>query len=111
MVALSRASLGPGRLQFLNSPRRIQVQRLRSDERRASAARVQDDGAVTTDIGLISISGRWRRVAAVLERWRIDDEWWRSQPVSRLYYTVLLEGGKRLDIFQDLTDGQWYGQQ
>jgi hypothetical protein len=30
--------------------------------------------------------------------------------VSRLYYAVLLEGGKRLEIYQDLVDGEWYAQ-
>ncbi|MFN0071901.1 MAG: hypothetical protein ACKVVP_10485 [Chloroflexota bacterium] len=53
---------------------------------------------------------RWRRVIQVLERWRIDDEWWRSRPVSRLYFAVLLEGGLRLEIYRDLVDGQWYAQ-
>jgi hypothetical protein len=42
--------------------------------------------------------------------WRIDDEWWRDQPVSRLYYTVLLENGHLLTVFRDLLTGQWYEQ-
>ena len=40
---------------------------------------------------------RWRSslnrrqaVTSIEDRWRIDDEWWRSEPVSRLYYAVLL---------------------
>jgi hypothetical protein len=92
VVTLSRASLGTGRLQFLNEPHGIRVEH-------------QDDMPIT-----VSWQRGRRRVMEVLERWRIDDEWWRSRPVSRLYYAVLLEGGKRLEIYHDLVDGQWYAQ-
>ena len=50
-----------------------------------------------------------RRVEAVLDRWRIDDEWWRKE-VSRMYYHVALEGGQLLTLYRDLTTGCWYGQ-
>ena len=49
-------------------------------------------------------------VNTIDDRWRIDDEWWRSEPVSRLYYTVLLTSGQRLVIYRDLITGQWYRQ-
>jgi len=52
---------------------------------------------------------RWR-VEAVGEVWRVDDEWWR-QPVSRRYFDVVLEGGKHVVLYQDLTTGQWWLQQ
>jgi hypothetical protein len=44
------------------------------------------------------------------DRWRIDDEWWRSEPVSRLYYAVLLVSGQRLVIYEDLVANCWYRQ-
>jgi len=47
------------------------------------------------------------RVAAIQESWRIDDEWWR-RPVSRLYYRVVLESGRVVTLFQDLTDHRWH---
>lgn len=50
-------------------------------------------------------------VSEVLDNWRIDDEWWRNQPVSRLYYRVVLEDGTMTGLFQDLTSGRWYQQQ
>ncbi len=50
------------------------------------------------------------RVAAVERRWRIDDEWWRAEPVSRTYYAVLLASGKRAVIFKNMIDGGWYRQ-
>jgi hypothetical protein len=50
------------------------------------------------------------KVEAILESWRIDDEWWR-QTISRSYLVLLLEGGKRVVVFQDLTTGIWFMQQ
>ena len=52
----------------------------------------------------------WQAVAAVEDRWRIDDEWWRSEPVSRLYFKVQLNSGQRLIIYRDLISGNWYRQ-
>ena len=49
-------------------------------------------------------------VASIEDRWRIDDEWWRSEPVSRLYYSVRLASGQRLVIYRDLISGRWYKQ-
>jgi hypothetical protein len=49
-------------------------------------------------------------VIAVEDCWRIDDEWWRSEPVSRLYYAVRLAAGQRLVMYKDLISGQWYRQ-
>ena len=50
-----------------------------------------------------------RRVAVVRERWRIDDEWWR-QTISREYRTIVLDDGKVMTLYHDLTDGSWYVQ-
>lgn len=112
MVTLSRASLGTGRLQFLNEPSPIEV---RGHPPQAEEVRERSSDDPASDAGLLTPDSvlwqqRWRRVMEVLERWRIDDEWWRSRPVSRLYYAVLLEGGKRLEIYHDLVDGRWYAQ-
>jgi hypothetical protein len=54
----------------------------------------------------------WRRAVAVIEdRWRLDDEWWRSEPLSRLYYSVLLASGEKMVLFKDLISGGWYRQE
>ena len=110
MVTLSRASLGTGRLQFLNEPGLIEVRGQGSEVRGCSSDNSSLDAGLSVQ-DLVLWQHRWRRVVEVLERWRIDDEWWRNRPVSRLYYAVLLEGGKRLEIYHDLMDGRWYGQQ
>ena len=55
----------------------------------------------------LSVSGI--AIEAVLESWRIDDEWWR-QPIARCYHAVLLEGGKRVVLFEDIVSGEWFAQ-
>jgi len=53
---------------------------------------------------------RWQRVEAIDDCWRLDDEWWRPEPVSRLYYSIRLTSGQKMAIYKDLTDGSWYRQ-
>jgi hypothetical protein len=47
------------------------------------------------------------RVEAVVEEWRIDDEWWRT-PIHRRYFEVVLEGGAHVVLFEDLVSGEWF---
>jgi hypothetical protein len=54
------------------------------------------------------VRGAWR-VEAVLEDWRIDDEWWRA-PISRRYVEAVLQGGKHVVFYQDLLTGEWFVQ-
>lgn len=49
-------------------------------------------------------------VAGIQSVWRIDDEWWRNRPVSRVYYSLLMEDGRLLTVFQDLEDSTWWEQ-
>jgi hypothetical protein len=49
-------------------------------------------------------------VESVLEKWRIDDEWWREQPVSRVYWRLFLENGCAVDVYHDVARGRWYKQ-
>jgi hypothetical protein len=51
-----------------------------------------------------------RRIQSINETWRIDDEWWR-QIISRLYFEAMIEGGKRVVLFQDLITKHWFLQQ
>lgn len=71
------------------------------------ALRVAEDDAGRP----LALLGRRRQaVAAIEEGWRIDDEWWRREPVSRRYYTVRLASGQRLVIYKDLDKGGWFRQ-
>ena len=90
MVTNTGAPGGPGRIRALNRPRPL---------------RVEADGDAWP--AAIWISGRRCAVEAMLERWRIDDEWWRERPVSRLYYRLALEDGRTVTVYRDLVSGRW----
>lgn len=68
--------------------------------------------AVQTDAEQRPVALTWRgerqRVAAVLDAWRLDDEWWRT-PIRRLYYRVVLTD-RVVTVFVDLCTGRWYTQ-
>ena len=53
---------------------------------------------------------RRQKIIAIEDSWRIDDEWWRSEPVSRLYYAVILASGQRMVLSKNLIDNCWYRQ-
>ncbi len=94
MVTPARAPLRTDRLRAVNEPHAVAVE-------------LNESGQMTVG----RLAGRTvGRVEAILESWRIDDEWWR-QPISRAYMEVLLEGGKRVVLFQDLITGRWFLQQ
>jgi hypothetical protein len=51
-----------------------------------------------------------RTIAAIQDRWRIDDEWWREHPIARMYYAVVLDDGTLLTMYQDLLADAWFEQ-
>jgi hypothetical protein len=53
--------------------------------------------------------GRRLAVAAIVDRWRIDDEWWR-EPICRHYYLLELSTGSLLTVFRDCFTGDWFAQ-
>ena len=55
----------------------------------------------------VTLSGRRMDVIAVQDAWRIDDEWWRQRPVSRLYFALALEDGRTVTVYRDLVEGGW----
>ena len=89
MVADTGAAGGAGRVRALNRPR---------------PTRVEADGE-----GRPLAVGR-TAVEAVLERWRIDDEWWRPQAVSRLYWRLALTDGRTATVYRELVSGKWWAQ-
>jgi hypothetical protein len=79
-------------IRVLNRPRQVQAE---ADEQGLPRA--------------IWVGNGWLRVEAIGDVWRIDDEWWRER-ISREYLAVVLDDGRVLTIFHDLTDGRWYAQ-
>jgi len=84
---------GTDRLRALNAPQRVQVE---LDEHRRPTAVKRG-------------TGNEKRVESYGENWRMDDEWWR-QPIVRRYVEVVLEGGGRVVLFEDLITGEWFVQ-
>ena len=94
MVTHSGTSVRADRLRPLNTPRPIRVE--------------ADDRGFPLNVDLGRRAGTPTiAVKEIVDRWRIDDEWWR-QEISRMYFQVVLAGGAILDIFQDLLQGGWY---
>ena len=92
MVTDTRTTLRPDAYQPVNLPEPV---------------RVDEDGTGQP----VSVRlPRRQKITDIEDRWRIDDEWWRRQPVSRLYYAVRLNSGQRLEIYKDLVTGNWYKQ-
>ena len=94
MVAPSRAPLRTDRLRAVNEPQPVTIE-------------VDASGAPAAVGRLGGLADG--RIECINESWRIDDEWWR-QTISRSYLELLLAGGKRIVVFQDLLTGLWFRQ-
>ncbi len=92
MVADTRTTLCPDAYRPVNLPEPL---------------RVEEDA---NGRPLVIRCPRRQKVTDIEDVWRIDDEWWRREPVSRLYYAVRLSSGQRLEIYKDLVTGNWYRQ-
>ena len=94
MVAHPRAPARPHRLRPLREPRPVAVEA--DGEGRPVAVTLRP--------------GERLRVVQVQDTWRIDDEWWRERPVSRLYFSVALEDGRVVTVYHDLDRRLWSAQ-
>ncbi len=90
MVTYPGAAGGPGRVRPLNRPRPVRVE-------------AGEDGRPIA----VYLSRRHYDVEAVLESWRIDEEWWRQRPVSRVYFSLLLEDGRTVTVYRNLISDRW----
>jgi hypothetical protein len=48
-------------------------------------------------------------VAAIQDRWLVEDGWWR-EPVRRMYFQLALADGRPLTAYLDMIEGTWYQQ-
>lgn len=93
MVADTGKTLCPGPLKPLNLPEPVDV---------------EEDGQELPVA--LKVKRRRQPIVAIEDRWRIDDEWWRPEPVARLYYAVRLASGQGLVLSKNLLDNRWYRQ-
>lgn len=84
--------MSPERLRPLNAPRRVEIE-------------VGPDGLPVA----VGPSDRRLSVASIRDSWRLDDEWWRV-PIRRRYVDLILAGGGRMVVFEDLVSGEWWTQ-
>ena len=92
MVPATGTPVRARQLRLLNSPQAVAV--------RAGAG-----GAPLC----VHTGGELRGVAAIRNRWRVDDGWW-DTPISRMYFELELEGGSLVTLYHDLSTDNWYRQ-
>ncbi|NDJ75765.1 MAG: hypothetical protein GYB65_05865 [Chloroflexi bacterium] len=55
---------------------------------------------------LFSWNGTPHPVQVIVDRWRVDEEWWRGR-VWREYFRLITTTGLLVEVFHDLTSGAW----
>ena len=94
MVANTRGTPDTRRIRRLKAPKPLEV----SENDARQPERLRFDGG-------------WQCVGLIRRPWRIDQHWWQSSPVSRLYFRLAPGDGPPLTVYRDLVDGQWRQQE
>ena len=50
------------------------------------------------------------RVDRVVDMWELEDEWWRAKPIQRRYFRLVMDSGRVLTVFKDLSTSEWFHQ-
>lgn len=72
-----------------------------------------DESRLPAAVTRMSRSQTTLAVSRVEEIWRIAEEWWRSDPLDRTYYRLLLADGRIVTLFHDDAEASgdsWYEQ-
>ncbi len=51
------------------------------------------------------------QVEQIIDLWEIEDDWWRKKPIQRRYVRLLMDTGRVMTIFKDLSSGEWFRQE
>ena len=92
MFKNSRKTIRSSSVVSLNTPKQLEV------------IEGSDCSPVKIFIGSIAHS------VSVRDVWRIDEEWWRDRPISRMYWECISDNGGMVTIFKDLLTNLWYRQ-
>ena len=57
----------------------------------------------------VRLGKRWYHVAGIEDLWSFD-LWWMSRPLTRTYYLLRREDGRKITLFRDDGNGLWYQQ-
>lgn len=93
MVKNTRKKEGIGIIQTLNNPRPVEIE---TDE--------------ANNLATVTLGQRKVNIARVTDVWSIEDEWWREEPISRVYYIIVLENCSSITVFFDRIHCKWYKQ-
>jgi hypothetical protein len=66
--------------------------------------------AVSTDTSGRPVAVAGRPVEHLRDQWRVDEGWWTRRPVRRVYFDLVLAGGRQTVVFCDRRRGRWYSQ-
>jgi hypothetical protein len=66
--------------------------------------------AVSTDAAGLPVAVGGRPVEQLRDEWRVEEGWWTRQPVRRVYFELVLDGGRNTVVFCDRRRGRWYAQ-
>jgi hypothetical protein len=58
----------------------------------------------------IPVAVEGARVLALRESWLLEDRWWSEQPLRRRYWELLLESGRNVVVFCELSTRRWFRQ-
>ena len=94
MVGNTRATSDTRRIRRLKTPRALAIE--------ASEAGVPLR---------LRLGGVWQDVALVRRPWRIDQHWWRGEPVRRDYFRVAPADGPPLTVYRDEVTAAWFRQE
>ena len=94
MVSNPRSPADTRRIRRLNTPRVLEV----------------ETSAAGTPLRL-RLNGGWHDVTLLRRPWRIDQHWWRGEPVRRDYYRVAPENSPPLTLYHDLVTDEWARQE
>ncbi len=59
----------------------------------------------------LSLGGIWQDVAPARRPWRVDQHWWRAEPVRRVYYRLEIRNGPPLTVYYDEIAQAWFRQE
>ena len=102
----------PGAAVGARPLRRTPRRGARGGERRAhpGAWRAPRTARVRVGEGGVPVALAGAAVDSVREDWVVEDRWWTGRPVRRRYFELVLEDGRNVVVFHNLSGGGWFTQ-
>ena len=94
MVGNTGRAADPRRIRRLKPPRAIEI----------------EEGEGGRPLRVL-LHGVWSNVQPAHRPWRIDQYWWRADPIRRIYYRLEIENGPPLTVYYDEVAKAWFRQE